>query len=68
LWLDPRQSGGFTFNAQGGLELWGVPILWDPNFDTNTGTTKRAIAKLRTPRWMTFADCVAGGGVRSAVQ
>ena len=24
--------------------LWGVPILWDPNFDTNTNTTKRAIA------------------------
>lgn len=42
-WLDPRQSGGFTFNAQGGLSLWGMPVLWDPNFDTNTGTTKAAI-------------------------
>ena len=43
-WLDPRASGGFTFNPDGGLMLWGVPILWDPNFDTNTNTTKRAIA------------------------
>ena len=43
-WLDPRNSGGFTFNVQGGLTLWGVPLLWDPNFDNNTGTTKCAIA------------------------
>lgn len=43
-WLDPRASGGFTFSPEGGLMLWGVPILWDPNFNTNTGTTKAAIA------------------------
>jgi HK97 family phage major capsid protein len=43
-WLDPRASGGFTFDASGGLLLWGVPILCDPAFNTNTGTTKRAIA------------------------
>jgi HK97 family phage major capsid protein len=43
-WADPVRSGGFTFDLNGALHLWGVPILWDPQFDKNTGTTKAAIA------------------------
>jgi hypothetical protein len=43
-WLSPATSGGFTLNPDGGLALWGVPILWHPNFNEYTGTTKAAIA------------------------
>lgn len=43
-WLDPKTSGGFTINADGGLALWGVPIVYHPNFDSYTGSTKAAIA------------------------
>jgi len=44
-WVSP--TGGpaaFSRTASGQLQPWGVPIYWDPNFDTNTGTTKAAIA------------------------
>jgi HK97 family phage major capsid protein len=43
-WLSPA-AGGLNINpANGQLRMWDCPIYFDPNFDTNTGTTKRAIA------------------------
>jgi HK97 family phage major capsid protein len=42
-WLDARASGGFSFASDGGLQLWGVPILQYENFDLFTGTTKACI-------------------------
>lgn len=43
-WLDPKSNGGYTFDATGGLLLWGVPIRHSPNFNAFTGTTKAALA------------------------
>jgi hypothetical protein len=36
-------GAGFQIGADNSLRWRGVPILYDANFDTNTGTTKRAI-------------------------
>ena len=52
-WLSPAggpgeiQMTGSGFrrnNITGGLEFWGCPVYWDANYNTNTGTTKGAIA------------------------
>ena len=36
-------AAGFMPMANGGIRFWDLPILWDPNFNTNTGTTKAGI-------------------------
>jgi HK97 family phage major capsid protein len=43
-WMSDLLGAGFTIGADTALRWRGVPILYDANFDTNTGTTKRAIA------------------------
>jgi HK97 family phage major capsid protein len=44
-WANPTGGpAGFSRLADGNLAYWGVPLLGDPNFNANTGTTKAAIA------------------------
>ncbi len=44
-WLSDLLGAGFTVSQDGQELRWrGVPIRYDSNFNTNTGTTKRAIA------------------------
>lgn len=44
-WLSELLGAGFTVSQTGEELRWrGVPILYDANFNTNTGTTKAAIA------------------------
>lgn len=35
---------GFRIGDNGTVTFWGIPLFWDANFDTYTGTTKKAIA------------------------
>jgi len=43
-WMSDLLGAGFQIGADNSLRWRGTPILYDANFDTNTGTTKRAIA------------------------
>ena len=44
-WVDPTGGPtGFTRTASGGLSFWGVPLYYDANLNTNTSTSKFAIA------------------------
>ena len=43
-WMSPNNNPGFSRDAAGRLLFQGVPILYDINFNANTGTTKAAIA------------------------
>ena len=44
-WMSELLGAGFTTGPNGDDLRWrGVPIRYDANFNTNTGTTKRAIA------------------------
>jgi HK97 family phage major capsid protein len=36
-------AAGFRPLENGGVSIFGVPLLWDEGFDTNTGTTKAGI-------------------------
>ncbi len=49
-WMSELLGAGFQIQPDGGLRWRGVPIYWDANYDTNTGTTKTAIAA----DWPTF--------------
>lgn len=43
-WVNPAGGPtGFTRTASGALSYWGVPVYYDANLNTNTGTTKIAI-------------------------
>ena len=43
-WVDPSGGPtGFTRTASGALSYWGVPVYYDANLNTETGTTKIAI-------------------------
>jgi len=43
-WMSELLGAGFQIGQDNALRWRGVPILYDANFDTNTSTTKRAIA------------------------
>ena len=43
-WMSELLGAGFQIQPDGGLRWRGVPIYWDANFNTNTSTTKAAIA------------------------
>jgi HK97 family phage major capsid protein len=48
-WAAPLVAGGvtrpgFNVDTNGILRFWGVPLYFDSDFDTNTSTTKAAIA------------------------
>ena len=42
-WLSNLLGAGFTQAPDGSFSFQGVRLLWDPAFDTNTGTTKRCL-------------------------
>ncbi len=58
-WVSPTQGPtGFTRTESGGLAFWGTPIYYDANFNSNSSTTKVAIAgewdKLKLYRGLEF--------------
>ena len=42
-WVSDFVGSGFHMAPNGALIFQGIPILWDPNYNTNTATTKGAI-------------------------
>lgn len=42
-WMSEMLGAGFTVGPNNTLGFRGTPIVYDPNFDTNTSSTKRAI-------------------------
>lgn len=43
-WVSPTGGPtGFTRTDSGQVSFWGVPMYWDANYNTNTGTTKGCI-------------------------
>lgn len=57
-WMSDLLGAGFQIGADNSLRWRGVPILYDANFNTNTGTTKAAITgdwpELKLYRGMEF--------------